>query len=200
MTRFFPIANGFSTTYIFRNLTAQGKFRQCIWVRAVGRCFARRNQLICSCYRIVDISCYFEQYIWRQFFDRRPWFNGWAIHKFSIFIRFVKATIYLAFIRFIIIVVSWHHIIIFDISSRRQCTTVNSRSCYGTGVKKCNGRNLTIPWFRTFTIREVTCRMTTTESRIIRCIACAEARATEGCTHDGTSAHKVYKGTIFHKF
>ena len=36
-----------------------------------------------------------------------------------VFIRFVKATIYLAFIRFIIIVVSWHHIIIFHISGRR---------------------------------------------------------------------------------
>ena len=83
---------------------------------------------------------------------------------------------------------------------RCQETFVCGCRCDGTGIHKSHRRNLTILNLGSFTIREVSCRVTDTKRIVRRCIACAKARTTECCFYNCTSLKQICQNTILRKF
>ena len=84
--------------------------------------------------------------------------------------------------------------------SRCQYALVCCGCGYGSCIHKSNGSNLTALQLGTFTVREVSGRMTDTEGVVGGCIACAEAGTAECCLHNRTGFQNSCCTTVPDKF
>ena len=70
----------------------------------------------------------------------------------------------------------------------------------GTCIHQCYGCDLSALQLASFTVREVSGRVSDGECIIGRCISCAETWSTECGLHDRSCFHQCRNCSIFHKF
>ena len=174
----------FRTSHICRIFSGQSKFCQSQRVGTIGRGLTGRNQLVCSSYRIMNLRYHFQNQVICQCRHFRPVFdigtkldfNRWICHTLA-----VKHTI---FINCFIKVIFWIRINSFKFCCRSQAAFVGCCGSNRTCIHKCNRRNLSILNLGTFTVREVSGRMTNTEGIVGRSISGTKTRSAECCLHD----------------
>ena len=197
---FFCYLDFFGTSHISRVFSGQGKFCQSQWVGTERRSLAGRNQFIRCSNRIVNLRYDFQDQVLSQcrhlwpVFDVRSELN---LHRRICNTLTVEYSVLIdSSIKVIFRIAICSRIL----SSRSQASFVCCSRRDRTGIHQGYGRDLSILDLRTFTVREVSCRMADTESIICRCITGAEARTTECSFYDGTCLDESCQCSVLCKF
>ena len=197
---FFCYLYFFCTSHIRRIFSGQGKFCQSQRVGTEGRSFSGRNQLIGSGNRIVDLRYNFQDQILSQCRHLRPVFDVRSELNLHRRIRNTLTVEYSVLIDSSIKVIFRIAVCSRILSSRSQASFVCCSRRDRTGIHQGYGRDLSILDLRTFTVREVSCRMADTESIICRCITGAKTRTTECSFYDGTCLDESCQCSVLCKF
>ena len=87
-----------------------------------------------------------------------------------------------------------------QIGCRCQESFISCCCCDRTGIHQCNRSYLAILKLGTFTVREVTCCVTDTESIIRRCVTSTKARTAESCLQNGTCCKQISCHAVSQQF
>ena len=148
----------------------------------------------------MDLGYDFQYHIFCQRCHFRPVFD--VRTKLDLLIRICHALAveYTVCVNRAVEVIFWIAEIYVHIGSRSQVSFVCCSSCDGTCIHQCYGRNLAILQFASFTVREVTCRVTDTQGIVCRCITCSETWSAECCLHDRTCCHQICQSAVSCQF
>ena len=93
-------------------------------------------------------------------------------------------------------------IFIFHIEIGRRCqiSFIGGCCCNGSCIHQRHRGNLTVLKLGSFSVREVSCRMTDTERIICRSIPRAKARSAECCLNNRSCRKEICDSTVFHQF
>ena len=130
----------------------------------------------------------------------RPVYDVWTKFDLNRWIGFSDTIVYTVFVNVLIKEIFRLCKVDIHVGCCCKISFVCGSSCDRTGIHKSNGSNLSVRNLRTFTVREVTCRMTDAESFVARHIAGTKTWSTESGTYGSTCLHKICNSTIFYQF
>ena len=179
----------FGTAHVSRILSGESKLCQAQRIGTVGGGLSGRDQFVRSCYRIVDLGYDFQDHIFRKGGHLRPVLD--VRTEMDLFARIchtmtVKNTVC---INIAVKMIGRTCILYIQIGSSCQIALICRRCSDGAGIHKSHRSDLTALKLTSLTIREVSGRMTDTESIVGRSISCAETGTTECRFHDRTGLH-----------
>ena len=148
----------------------------------------------------MDLGYNLENQVLWQSFHLRPVLNIWSKLQFYAWICLTLTIKYAALIDSLVEEILWFCKIAIHICCRCQVALVCCCCCNRSSIHKCNRCNLSTLYLRSFSIREVTCRVTNRESVIGRCISRAEARSTESSLKYRTCFHNICSTSITKQF
>ena len=132
---------------------------------------------------------YFQYQIIGQCTHFRPVFDIWTKLNFCVRVCYTLAVKDSVFINCLIKEITRFRIFYIKIRCGSQVPLICCSCCNGTCIHQSNRRNLTILNLRTFTIREVSGRVTNTKRIVCRCISSSKARTAKRCFYNCTRLH-----------
>ena len=130
----------------------------------------------------------------------RPVYDVWSEFDLYTWICFAKTIVNTVVINRLVKEIFRFCKLCINIHSGSKVSFVGCCSSDGTGIHQSNRCNLSVGYLGTFTVREVTGRMTDTKSLIAWHISCSKTWTAESGTNSGTSLHKVSNAAIFNQF
>ena len=184
------------TRYVLRITSRKRELCEAERVRTIGRGLTGRDELIGRSDRIEDLRRNLEKDVVGHHLLLRPVLDVRSEAKRQLEICLAPALVYAVLVCLVIVVVLRDIAPAVEFLGRGQLTAVGCGRGDGTSVHEAYGRHLAYARLRALTVREVTGRMADGKCVVRRCVACAEARAAESGTDDGTRIHEVCEQSL----